>query len=116
MGGIMSLTDRPQHAAFDLTEVAARRASLGEPWLEFFRVSTLRTGLYVLPAECQDDQKPHAEDEVYHVLAGRAVLDVDGEDLPVGPGSVVYVRAGVPHRFHSISEELSVLVFFAGKE
>ena len=49
------------------------------------------------------------------VIDGRAVLTIDGEDRPVGPGSVVYVRAGVPHRFVSIREELSVLVFFAGK-
>ena len=96
-----------------MAELAARRASTGAPWLEFFRAETLRTGLYVLPAEGVDGQKPHAEDEVYYVIDGRAVLDIDGEDHPVGPGSVLYVRAEVPHRFHSISEELSVLVFFA---
>jgi hypothetical protein len=105
--------ERPAKAAFDLTELAARRASIGDPWLEFFRTGTLRTGLYVLPAEGMDDQQPHAEDEVYYVIDGRAVLDIDGEDHPVAPGSVLYVRAQVPHRFHSIREELSVLVFFA---
>ena len=104
---------RPQKAAFDLTELAARRASTGDPWLEFFRTGTLRTGLYVLPVDGVDDQTPHAEDEVYYVLDGRAVLDIDGEDHPVAPGSILYVRAQVPHRFHSIREELSVLVFFA---
>ncbi|HZF09750.1 MAG TPA: cupin domain-containing protein [Thermoanaerobaculia bacterium] len=106
---------RPTSAAFDLTELAARRASTGDPWLEFFRTETLRTGLYVLPVDGVDDQTPHVEDEIYSVIDGRAVLDVDGAAHPVGPGSVVYVRAGVPHRFHSIREELSVLVFFAGR-
>jgi len=109
----MDETPRPKSTAFDLAEIAARRASTGEAWLEFFRVETLRTGLYVLPAGGTDDQTPHVEDEIYYVLDGRAVLDVDGEANPVGPGSVVYVRAGVPHRFCEISEELSVLVFFA---
>ena len=110
---------RPQSAAFDLAELAARRASTGDPWLEFFRTQGLRTGLYVLPVDGVDDQTPHVEDEVYYVIDGRAVLDVgDGGDVevrPVGPGSIVYVRAEVPHRFRSISEELSVLVFFAGE-
>ena len=100
-------------AVFELAELAARRASTGDRWLEFFRTGTLRTGLYVLPVEGVDDQNPHTEDEVYYVIDGRAVLDIDGEDHPVAPGSVLYVRAQVPHRFHSIREELLVLVFFA---
>lgn len=106
--------DRPKSAAFDLGELAARRAAKGsDPWLEFLSTSTLRTGLYVLPAGGVDHQTPHREDEVYHVVAGRAVLDVDGESHPVHPGSILYVRAGVPHRFHSIEEELRVVVFFS---
>jgi mannose-6-phosphate isomerase-like protein (cupin superfamily) len=105
--------DRPKAAAFDLAELAARRAKGSDPWLEFLATSTLRTGLYVLPAGGADHQTPHREDEVYHVVAGRAVLDVDGESHPVHPGSILYVRAGVPHHFHSIAEELRVVVFFA---
>ncbi len=105
--------DRPKVAAFDLAEVAARRAKGTEPWLEFLSTTTLRTGLYVLPVHGTDLQTPHREDEVYHVVAGRAVLDVDGESHPVHAGSVVYVRAGVPHHFHSIEEQLEVVVFFA---
>jgi mannose-6-phosphate isomerase-like protein (cupin superfamily) len=104
---------RPKVAAFDLTELAARRAQGTDPWLEFLSTSTLRTGLYVLPAGGTDHQTPHREDEVYHVVAGRAVLDVDGESHPVHAGSIVYVRAGVAHHFHSIQEELRVVVFFA---
>ncbi|HTQ79516.1 MAG TPA: cupin domain-containing protein [Thermoanaerobaculia bacterium] len=109
----------PPAAAFNLSELAARRAASGETWLQFFQTATLRTGLYVLPAGGVDDQTPHAEDEIYHVLSGRAVLniggDIEGEAYPVAAGSVLYVRAGVAHRFHSIEEELSVLVFFGGR-
>lgn len=106
--------DRPKWVAFKLADLEERRAKAGDPWLEFFKASTLRTGLYALPAGAPDPQPVHAEDEVYHILKGRAVLRVDGEDQPVGPGSIVYVRAGVEHRFHSIAEDLEVLVFFAG--
>jgi mannose-6-phosphate isomerase-like protein (cupin superfamily) len=105
--------ERPKVAAFDLAELAGRRAQGSDPWLEFLSTSTLRTGLYVLPAGGADHQTPHREDEVYHVVAGRAVLDVDGVAHAVHPGSIVYVRAGVPHHFHSIESELQVVVFFA---
>ncbi len=105
---------RPKWAAFQMADLEERRARGDDPWLEFFRTSTLRTGLYVLPAGAKDPQGAHQQDEVYHIVKGRAVLTVDGEDHPVAPGAVLYVRAGIDHRFHSITEELEVLVFFAG--
>jgi mannose-6-phosphate isomerase-like protein (cupin superfamily) len=105
---------RPKWAAFRLADLEERQARGDDPWLEFFRTSTLRTGLYVLPAGAKDPQGPHQQDEVYYLIKGRAVLTVDGEEHPVAPGAVIFVRAGIDHRFHSITEELEVLVFFAG--
>jgi quercetin dioxygenase-like cupin family protein len=107
--------DSGKSAFFQMSELESRRAASGKDWLPFFQVPALRTGLYVLPAKGVDDQTPHAVDEIYHVFRGKAVLNVDGLDHPVEPGAVIYVRAGVPHHFHSITEELHVLVFFAGK-
>ncbi len=76
----------------------------------------MQAGLYVLPAGGIDEQQPHAQDELYYVASGRGVLRVEGEDLTVGPGSVVYVRARAAHRFHSITEELRVLVVFSATD
>jgi mannose-6-phosphate isomerase-like protein (cupin superfamily) len=70
-------------------------------------------GLYVLAAGSEDPQQPHTEDEVYHVVRGHATIRVGEEDRAVGPGSVIYVAAHVPHRFHTIEEDLELLVFFA---
>jgi mannose-6-phosphate isomerase-like protein (cupin superfamily) len=88
----------------------------GKAYREFLRVSALSVGLYRLAAGADDPQKPHTEDEVYHVLRGRARLLVGGEEVAVGPGSVVFVAATVVHRFHEIAEDLEVLVFFAPAE
>ena len=63
-----------------------------------------------------DPQTPHAEDEVYYVISGRATVRVDGRDSPVGAGSVVFVGRRVEHRFHSITERLELLVVFAPAE
>jgi mannose-6-phosphate isomerase-like protein (cupin superfamily) len=60
-----------------------------------------------------DDQRPHTEDEVYHVVAGRARLTIAGETVDVTPGSVAFVAAGVDHRFSEIAEDLEVLVFWS---
>lgn len=102
--------------AFTAAELDAAHAAGGLLYHEFLRVPALSMGLYVLPAGGTDPQQPHAQDEVYHVVSGRAVINVDGTDTPVGPGSTVYVAAHASHHFHSIEAELRVLVFFAPAE
>ena len=49
-------------------------------------------------------------------MTGRARITVGDEVRDVGPGSVVYVAATVPHRFHDITERLEILVVFAPAE
>jgi mannose-6-phosphate isomerase-like protein (cupin superfamily) len=102
--------------AFDLARLLSEHDSSKEPYLEFIRVPSLSAGLYVLPAGASDPQQPHTEDEVYHVVSGRGRIRVGAEDRGVEAGTVVFVEAGVDHRFHSIEEDLTVLVFFAPAE
>ena len=72
----------------------------------------LEIGVYVLVAPEPDRQQPHVDDEVYVVLEGTGVLEVEGESVPVREGSAVFVEAGADHRFTAY-EHLSVLVIFA---
>jgi mannose-6-phosphate isomerase-like protein (cupin superfamily) len=105
---------------FDVSSLEEARAEVqhrtGELYLEFLRRDSMSCGLYVLEPGADDPQEPHQEDEVYVVLEGRAWLMVAGQDRPVGPGSVLFVARTVAHRFHDVSERLSVLVFFAPAE
>jgi len=87
-----------------------------ERYLEFLRVPALSAGVYVLRAGETDPQQPHREDEIYYVTSGRGMIRVGAEDRPVQSGSVVYVPPGVEHRFHSITQDLRVLVVFAPAE
>lgn len=73
----------------------------------------LSLGLFAAPAGHVDTQEPHEQDEVYVVLAGSAVLDVDGQRTAVTAGSVAYVPARVPHRFVDVTGDLRVVVVFA---
>jgi mannose-6-phosphate isomerase-like protein (cupin superfamily) len=102
--------------AFDLADLLDRQVASGRPYLEFVRSADLSVGLYVLPAGAVDRQQPHTEDEVYVVMSGRATVRVGDEDRPVRPGAVVFVAAGVEHRFHSIEEDLHLLVAFGPAE
>jgi quercetin dioxygenase-like cupin family protein len=102
--------------AFDLPRLISEHDPSEEAYLEFLRVPSLSIGLYVLPAGATDPQQPHTEDEVYHVVSGRGRIQVGAEDRAVEAGTVVFVEAGVDHRFHAIAENLTVLVFFAPAE
>ena len=101
---------------FQVEEIERRRARLEWSYLEFLRAPSLSAGIYSLSVGEEDRQQPHMEDEVYYVAAGRASIRVGDEDQAVRTGSVVYVPAGVEHRFHDIAENLTLLVFFAPAE
>jgi mannose-6-phosphate isomerase-like protein (cupin superfamily) len=102
--------------AFELAQLISQRADSNNLYLEFLKVPDLSMGLYILPTDGTDPQSPHTEDEVYYVVSGRAQILVADENRDVQAGSIVYVEKNVAHRFHSIEEELTVLVFFAPAE
>jgi quercetin dioxygenase-like cupin family protein len=101
---------------FNIAEAEKRRQQSGKRYLEFLRVPAMSAGVYVLPAGGTDPQSPHKEDEMYYVVRGRARVRAGSEDQAVSEGSIIFVAAGVEHRFYEIAEELVVLVFFAPAE
>ena len=46
-----------------------------------------------------------ALEEFYYFIAGRAVMWIDGEELPVGPGGSVMAPPGVDHGLRSTGKE-----------
>ena len=68
---------------------------------------------HVLVAPEADRQQPHDYDEVYVVLDGSGVLDVEGAQTPLRSGEALFVPAGAEHRFTAY-EQLSLLVIFNG--
>jgi mannose-6-phosphate isomerase-like protein (cupin superfamily) len=101
---------------FNLSQVEAESAGKNQAWLEFLRATSLSVGLYRLKAGQEDRQQPHAEDEVYYVLTGKASFNCGGQSQPVSAGSLIYVERSEEHRFCDITEDLCVLVFFAPPE
>lgn len=103
-------------STFNVEKLIAQQQASGRMYLEFMRRPSMSLGVYVLPVGTTDPQEPHSEDEVYFVHSGRARIQIAEEDFDVEPGSIVFVGKQVPHRFHSITEDLKVLVFFAPAE
>lgn len=63
-----------------------------------------------------DPQTPHTRDELYVVVEGTGRF-VNGEIThPFEPGDVLFVPAGVEHRFEGFTDDLAVWVVFYGPE
>jgi mannose-6-phosphate isomerase-like protein (cupin superfamily) len=101
---------------FSIADAEKRREQSGKRYLEFLHIPALSAGVYVLPAGGTDTQSPHKEDEMYYVVRGRARMRAGSKDQAVSEGSIIFVAAGVEHRFYEITEELMVLAFFAPAE
>ena len=98
---------------FEIPQIINEQARSGQSYHEFLRSHDMSLGLYCLPAGATDPQEPHTEDEVYYVVKGEGVVWISGQERPVQEGSTIFVGKGVEHKFHSITEGLTILVVFA---
>jgi len=98
--------------------VAASAARLPGPAGERFTITFERGGLSLelYAPRGHDPQKPHTRDEVYVVVSGRGHFHNGPSRAPFGPGDVLFVPAGVEHRFEEFSDDLAVWVIFYGPE
>jgi mannose-6-phosphate isomerase-like protein (cupin superfamily) len=99
-----------------LSQLLQQQDESGDLYQEFLRVPAMSAGIYRLPAGADDRQKPHTEDELYYIVQGQAILQVGDENIPVQAGSFVFVEANAIHRFHTITNDIVVLVVFAPAE
>lgn len=94
-----------------LTRIAARD---GKP--KRFEVmlthGSARIGVYA--PRGTDPQQPHDQDEVYVVARGTGSFLNGAERQRFGPGDMLFVPAGVTHRFEDFSADLAVWVIFYG--
>jgi mannose-6-phosphate isomerase-like protein (cupin superfamily) len=97
--------------AFEIAAVKERLREAGGGYEIVHESAGLEIGVYVLVAPEADQQQPHEDDELYVVLEGTGVLEVELEQVPVREGTAVFVEAGADHRFTAY-EHLAVLVIF----
>lgn len=102
----------PDFASFRLDLLTEKLKASGKPWLPFFKGQNVLTGLYTLKAGAEDKQQPHATDEVYYVVSGKARFVAGTSDQSVEAGDILFVKAEIEHRFYKIEEGLVLLVFF----
>ena len=104
----------PEHR-LTLTDALARLPGpQGERYVELFQHGTLSVELYA--PRGRDPQDPHTRDEVYVVVQGSGQFLNGGVRHQFGPGDLLFVPAGVVHRFENFTDDLAVWVVFYGPE
>jgi len=81
-------------------------------WLGLFKRGPLEIEIY--KPHNYDPQEPHWADEVYFVISGTGNFKNGDERNPFKPGDVMFVPAGVAHRFEDFSDDFATwAIFFA---
>jgi mannose-6-phosphate isomerase-like protein (cupin superfamily) len=79
-----------------------------------FEHGTLQVKLYA--PRGTDAQQPHTRDEAYAVARGSGWFVNGAHRHRFAPHDVLFVKAGVEHRFEAFTDDLLVWVFFYGPE
>jgi mannose-6-phosphate isomerase-like protein (cupin superfamily) len=86
----------------------------GRPFVELFRYDAISVELFA--PRGVDTQQPHRQDELYVVACGSGEFVNGPRRHRFGPGDVMFVPAGIVHRFENFSDDLMVWVVFCGPD
>jgi mannose-6-phosphate isomerase-like protein (cupin superfamily) len=68
----------------------------------------------VFAPKTTDFQTPHSQDELYIVISGTGVFLANNLEYPFSPGDVLFVPAGIEHRFIQFTPDFATWVVFYG--
>lgn len=92
--------------------LAKLAATSGSTYVRVFERGSLEIEIY-RPVNV-DAQTPHTRDELYVVISGSGELVNGGARQPFEAGEVLFVAAGVEHRFENFTDDFATWVFFYG--
>jgi len=89
-----------------------------EKWPEgVWDIEALKHGtmtLILFAPEGKDYQTPHTQDELYFVITGTGILEVEGKQHEFKAGDVLFVKAGEQHRFIEFEQGIKMWAVFWG--
>ncbi len=86
----------------------------GKTFVSLLNHGTLEIEMYA--PKGQDPQQPHEKDEVYVIASGTGWFVNGDVRHRFEPGQVLFVPAGVVHRFEDFSDDFATWVIFYGPQ
>lgn len=84
----------------------------GAPFVELLAHGTMLVEVFAPVGT--DDQQPHEQDELYVVISGSGHFVRGDERSAFGPHDVLFVPAGMEHRFVDFTDDFATWVIFWG--
>ena len=85
-----------------------------QDWRTLFEHGSANVEIYA--PKGHDPQQPHDQDELYVIVSGTGEFLNGDERHPFKPGDLMFVPAGVVHRFENFTDDFSTWVIFYGPE
>ena len=83
-----------------------------DTWQSLFKWGSLEIEIY--QPRGHDPQQPHWCDEVYFVISGTGYFRNGDDRTPFKPGDVMFVPAGVDHRFEDFCNDFATWAILLG--
>ncbi len=103
------LPERWQISVDTAMEVLAKHPE-GKPFVTLLERGRMYVEIY--QPQKMDLQTPHDQDEIYVVISGSGTFFNAGERRPFHPGDLIFVPAGIEHRFENFTEDFKTWVIF----
>jgi mannose-6-phosphate isomerase-like protein (cupin superfamily) len=103
----------PNFKSYTKAKIESPRSATANVWNPFLQQSNVILGLYLLPRVAGGDGRlVHSFDELNIVTAGSAKFQVGSEIVDVKEGTIMFVREGRGHWFHSLTEDTDILILW----
>jgi mannose-6-phosphate isomerase-like protein (cupin superfamily) len=86
----------------------------GKPFTTLMQQGSMSVEYY--KPEGIDGQTPHKQDELYLIASGSGTFSRNGEKFPFQSGDVLFVPAGMEHRFEDFTPDFATWVIFYGPD
>jgi len=110
----MNESTRPPHHFEPQAALARLPGEGGAAWRTLFEHGSLELEIYA--PQGRDPQEPHSRDEIYVVISGSGYFRNGDRRHAFKAGDLMFVPAGVVHRFEDFSDDFSTWVIFYGPE
>ena len=101
---------------FYLQDLIVKHVTQNKRYISFLDEKSISAGIYELRTQDEDRQQPHLKDEIYFILNGESRFEIGDQSTNLKQGDVLFVRAGVDHKFVDITKDLRTLVWFSGSK
>ena len=98
----------------DLIASARKLAASGQSFVSLFQHGD--ANLLLFAPKDQDTQVSHERDELYVIQCGKGIFNRAKETVRFDAGDVLFVPAGMEHRFASFSADFRAWVLFFGPQ